>query len=279
MISLRENTCRYLRERCPLPVMGLMAVMLNTAPAMISNLPWVTAVRHGLSIFIGLIMLRMVDDLADLPVDRLKHPGRGLVTGEIQKELLRRVAMAGIVLLLLLNPDLVHIAGFVGIGIFYGAFYKFKKYIPIWWHPLMVNIIFMLIPVYAGGTMSRPFVYLAVFVWLGAVAHDFAHSAHDFNGGEQDPVGSLGRTASRRAALLGVSGFGIASVAGLIFWIDSGRPWGFLFTLALMCVVILRPAVRLVRQPDAQNAGLFYVRGFLFFLMPMAGLIVDQLLP
>jgi len=268
----------FMAERCPLPVMLPLAAMLYGAPALLRKPDWSVMVKGGLSTLSALVVLRAVDDLSDLAADRRCHPRRGLVNGRIQPAGLKKVAVLLCMLIAGLNfvpPGSIYVSIMLGA---YMVFYGLKERLSAVWQPFWVNLIFLAIPFYAAG-WSTAVVYLALFVWLAVVGHDFCHSVHARSEGFQ-----VGQTLSacwgpRKAALIGVGAYFVSAAAGAGFWISAGRP--LLFCLALttsaLGLAVLGPA--LIVNPCRARAQAFYVPGFLFFVLPLAGYIMDKLIP
>jgi hypothetical protein len=54
-------------------------------------------------------------------------------------------------------------------------------------------------------------------------------------------------------------------------------PWVFGLLLVITTAHLGFLGTRLIREPAYKNAKPFYVAGFTFFLLPLAGLIIDNL--
>jgi hypothetical protein len=65
-------------------------------------------------------------------------------------------------------------------------------------------------------------------------------------------------------------------VIGTLFWMVSGRPLLFISFLAVLFIYILVLSIRLLRLPVKARAEQFYLAGFVFFLLPLVGLLIDN---
>lgn len=266
----------FMAERCPLPVMLLLAAVLYGAPALLREPGWSKVLLGVLSTLCGLVTLRVVDDLSDLAEDRRCHPRRGLVSGRIAPSGLKKAAVLLLALELGLN---LTPPGSIYVGLLMGAYliyYGLKERLSVVWQPLGVNLIFAVLPFYAAG-WSVSVLFLALFIWLAVVGHDYCHSVHTLDEGCQGRRTPSTCWGPKGAAMAGVGAFVLSVTAGGGFWIVAGRPLFFALALAasLLGLLVLGPA--LIVNPCRARAQVFYVPGFLFFVLPLAGLIMDNL--
>ncbi len=267
----------FLAERCPLTVVLPLGAILYGAPALLAEHAGPDMLKGGVSTLCALVMLRAVDDLSDLDHDRRCHPGRGLVSGRIDPTGLKTAA----VLLGMLVTGLNFVPpGSIYVGILLGTylvFYGLKARLRAAWQPLWVNLIFAAVPFYAAG-WSASALLLALFVWLAVAGHDYCHSVHARTEGcgvRETPSSCWG---PRGAALAGVGAYLLSAAAGAGFWIAAGRPHLFSLALAASVVSLVVLGGALIIKPCRIRAQAFYVPGFLFFVLPLAGFIIDKLI-
>jgi hypothetical protein len=234
-------------------------VILFGGPASLSPPSLWTAALGWVSTFLGLLCLRIADDLASLENDKVAHPDRGLPSGRINAGNLRTFVAAGTIL-------------------FYILYFKsFKKRLPLIIRAPWSNAIFAVIPCYVGllsPNFVTPQVFLAGVVWLAAVAHEWAHNVH---GPDETGLGLAGYVqaiGSRQSAAVALALFAGAAFFACLAWLTMGRPWvfGMLFVMTSLHVGFL--GMRLIRQPEYKNAQPFYIVGFTFLLLPLAGLLL-----
>ncbi len=267
----------FMAERCPWPVLLGVAGALVLGPALASGRQAPAALAAAsASVALGLLLLRITDDLADLERDRRLAPRRGLPSGRIDPAALGRTLLPGLVLLVLLNPGPGLWAVLVGLG-WYAAYYRFRRRLPATLRPWLVNAVFPLAVLYGAGGASVASLWLAAFVGLAVVGHDYAHEvrAPAEEGHQQDSASA--RWGPGRAALAGILLYLAASAAGVGAWIALQRP--ALFGIALLAATGgLAPRLwALWRRPAAGSAGQLYVAGFVYFLLPLAILPLEPL--
>lgn len=267
----------YMAERCPWPVLLAVAVALVLGPALVLGRrgPAALAIATA-SVALGLLLLRIADDLADLERDRRLAPRRGLPSGRIDPTALGRTLWPGLVLLVLLNPGPGLWAVLAGLG-WYRAYYRFRRRLPATLRPWLVNAVFPLAVLYGAGGASVAGLWLAAFVGLAVVGHDYAHEVRA-PGEEGCRAGSpSARWGAGRTALAGIVLYLAASAAGAGAWIALERP--ALFGIALLAATGgLAPRLwALWRRPAAGSARRLYVAGFVYFLLPLAVLPLEPL--
>lgn len=272
----------FVKERFPLPVTLPLTLMLFAGPATLSR-PGLWEVIFGwASTFLALLCLRIADDLASLQSDQAAHPERSLPAGRIQTASLKAFLAAGLGALVLghLNsPAFPLVAGALA---FYLLFFKgLNERLPLPLRPLFSNVIFAVIPCYAGwvsGNFRPAQLFLAGFVWLAAVAHEWAHNVHGPGEAGLGPAGYVEALGARPSAAVALALFAGAAVFAGLAWLGMGRPrmFGVLLVITTAHLGIL--GTRLIREPVYKQAKPFYVAGFTFFLLPLAGLVLDGLL-
>ncbi len=271
----------FVKERFPLPVTLPLTFILFAGPASLSP-PGLSKTAAGwASTFLALLCLRMADDLASLATDRVRHPGRGLPAGRIRASRLRAFVAAGtgaVVLLQVGSPALFLILGGAA---FYLLYFRVRERLPVILRPFFSNAVFAVIPLYAGclgGNLKPAQVFLAAFVWLGAVAHEWAHNVHGPGEAGPGPAGYVQAIGSRPAAGVALALFALAAVFAWLAWRGTGKPLLFGVFLGLTSIHVAFLGIRLIREPARNQAKPFYVAGFTFFLLPLAGLLLDGFL-
>jgi hypothetical protein len=278
-----KNLTLFIKERFPLRVTLSITIILFGAPFSFMGRGVFKTFSGGLSVFLALFCLRMADDLSDLELDRHYHPERGLSSGLINPDHLKKIILIAIGMILLFNiwawRPLAMVTGVVLYYVFY--FKKLKRRFAIILRPFFSNLIFGIIPVYAfflSGSVIPGCGLLVCFIYIAAVAHEWSHSVHESEEGIPSIVNYSQVMGAGRSAIMGLILFGLSSLLGWLFWLKIGR--SVLFGLFLMgtSLHILLLGIRLIKNPTSRNARPFYIFGFTFFLLPLAGLLIEKLL-
>lgn len=273
---------QFTRERFPLKVVVPLSAVLFAAPGSLARIAVPEAAFGFFNTVLFLLLLRMQDDLSDMHVDRITHPERGLVSGRINPRNVRKGMLIGIGLILALNLSAHLFLPVFAMTLGYVIFYALKERIALPLHPILVNVLFFFIPLYAcfiaTGRVEWPYILLGLFIWTAVIAHDFAHSVHgpDESPAEVPTVSKI--LGPRGSAVTALCTFVVAGLIGCFFWNESGRPVLFIIFLAGTFLAILFLGIRLIRDPVVPKAKPFYIFGFVFFLLPLLGLIVDTYL-
>jgi len=222
---------QFVQERFSLRVTLPLTLILFAGPASL-NRPGPGVLLFGwAATFLALLCLRMADDLASLEADRAAHPERGLPAGRIRPVALKALVAAGSATLAVVHLNSQAFSLVAGAIIFYLLFYKFlRERLPLTLKPFFSNAVFAVLPCYAGlvsGGLLPAQLFLAAFVWLAAVAHEWAHNVHgpgEAGLGLAEYAVALGPRASAAAALALFAG---AGACGWLAWLKTGRPWAF----------------------------------------------------
>jgi 4-hydroxybenzoate polyprenyltransferase len=272
----------FVKERFPLPVTLPLTLILFAGPASLSPPGLWEAIFGWASTFLALLCLRIADDLASLQIDTVAHPERGLQSGRIKAASLKAFVAVSLGAMVLWQSTSQAFLLVVATITFYILFFKgFKERLPLLMRPFFSNVIFAVIPCYAGlvsGNLRISQLFLAGFVWLAAVAHEWAHNVHgsgEVGLGLADYVEAIG---GRPSAAVALALFASAAFFALLAWIRMAKPWVFGMLLVITTVHVGFLGVKLIKKPEYKNAKPFYVAGFTFFLLPLAGLIIDCLL-
>ncbi len=282
-MRLLNTLISFSRERFPARVTVPLAFILFGAPASVVRLDPYRYITGLITVFLGLLTLRIVDDIADIEKDAVTNPERGIVCGKIDVAKLKTACFTCTTLIAVLNISrpftiliiLVTAGSYV---IFYGIKYK----VPIMLHPLLVNMVFFIIPVYASSLKNfyriSTISLLSIFIWLGVIAHDYAHSVHGTDEGFAGIEGFSDCIGPKNSAILSTFLFACSAIAGIAFWYQSGAGPLFLITLCCTCALIGFRCMELIKDPKKATARRFYVAGFVFFLIPLSAIIAETII-
>ena len=282
-MSVFTNLSVFIRERFPLKVTLPLSAILCAAPLSFTPCRAAHVAVGCVSVFLALLCLRIADDLSSLEADRLTHPDRGLPSGRINATSLGHALCVLVALLLAVNSSSLHrVVLLLATTAFYGLFNANRQRIGVLPRPLFSNIVFAGIPLYVcylgRANPNLPHLLYGLFVWISAVAHEYAHNAHgpgEGVAGIKDYSAVLG---ARGTAIAATFGFAAAAVTGSLFWATCGQPPVFAVMLTATFIHIMYLGAKSIRHPVAANAQPFYICGFTFFLIPSIGLIVDCML-
>ncbi len=276
------NAWKFITERFPLKVTLPLVAILCLGPLSLVSFHFSDGLMLFASIFLGLLSLRMADDLASMAMDRLTHPNRGLPSARIDAAKLKRALILLVVLVVSINLVIGAWGATLMITSFYVLYFLLFKKLPVLYKPFFSNLIFCCIPLYIADAilhkLTLAHLLLGLFSYLSVVAHEYAHSVH----GGDDPPPKIATYATligaRPSAMLSLLLFSVAAIFGFIFWHASGRPLFFMISLMAVIIHIIYLEFRLIREPASRTARPFYIYGFTFFLIPYAGLVLDQVL-
>jgi|GEM_PF-2299054 len=267
---------RYSQERSPLMVISLIAIVLFGAGIQTASVTIGLFLKGWLSMAIFLFLIRLSDDLCDLPSDRITHPGRVLCSDDInlnQVNLAR--ATLAIFLLALQLPNmqaLMFLAVSLAICV---LFFQVKPKLPTLVHVGLLNSTLFIFPVYCAlllfETVGLGQLIFGLFFWSGGFAHDLAHSLVDEEKTKPEQIRAINRINQRFLAVLSLVLFITASGFGFLLYRIQYAGGLFLFVLIVCLLIILYLETQLIKHPDKSTARPFYVRGFLFFLLPALG--------
>jgi len=269
----------FAAERFPPWVTVPMAALLYAAPASLGRPGPLDAAKGALATFLGLLCLRIADDLEDLGHDRVFHPRRGLCSGRIDPARLRDANLALAAALVVLESSAPwRLAFFAGACAFYGAWYVYgKARVHAVARPFLSNLVFPLAVLHGAGPGAwRASVPLALYAWLVAVAHEFAHNVRSVEEDRCSGPGYARTLGTRGTAVLSAALFAAATLAVLLLWQILGRPRAFGVAIAAAGAGLGFFLARLLREPGARHAGALYRAGILFGLAPAVGLLLPR---
>jgi len=256
-----------------------MAALLYAAPASLGRPGPLDAAAGVLATFLGLLCLRIADDLEDLDHDRLFHPRRGLCCGRIDAARLRDANLwLGAALLVLESSSVWRLAFFLGACAFYSASYVlWRPRVHAVARPFFSNLIFPCVVLHGAGPFAwRTAVPLALYAWLVAVAHEFAHNVQSVEEDVSSGPGYARALGTRGTAVLSTALFTVAVAAAILLWTVLGWPRGYGVTLVAAVAGLGYFLARLLLQPGLRHARSLYRAGILFGLAPALGLLLPR---
>ena len=269
----------FAAERFPPWATAPMAALLYAAPASLGHPEPLEAVEGALATFLGLLCLRIADDLEDLGHDRVFHPRRGLCSGRIDPARLRDGNLALAAALVVLESGSVwRLTIFLGACAFYGAWYAAgKARVHAVARPFLSNLVFPCAVLHGAGPAAwRASVPLALYAWLVAVAHEFAHNVQSVEEDTDSGPGYARALGTRGTAVLSTALFAAATLAALLLWQVLGMPRGFGVVIAAAGAGLGYFLARLLREPGARHARALYRAGILFGLAPALALLLPR---
>lgn len=270
----------YAKERSPLAFTATLSLLLFAAGLKNFDVHPLLFLSGWLSMFIFLFMIRLSDDICDIPIDSITHPERALCSGLSPLKIMNRFRLLAIALFLALqlgHPGALLLSLFA--LLFFGLFFKLKPGLHPLVHTTLLNFSLCMFPVYSGlllyGEISRFHLLMGGFFWLGGLAHDYSHCLMDTRESAPETLNPINRIDQDFLAKLSLVLFLISGLLGFILAYSNGMPWGFLGCLILMLVLMIRLECKLIRHPSLETAKPFYIFGFLFFLVPVVGHLGD----
>jgi 4-hydroxybenzoate polyprenyltransferase len=256
-----------------------IAALLYAAPASLGQPAALEMAEGALATFLGLLCLRIADDLGDLERDRVLHPQRGLSSGRIDPAGLLDANLAlGTVLVALESTSTWRLAFSLGACAFYRAWFSgWRARVHSVARPFLSNLVFPCAVFHGAGPGAwRPAVLLALYAWLAAVAHEFAHNVRSPE--EEPPLGpgyarALG---AEGTAVLSLALFAMAALVAALLWLALGRPRSLGGALVAAATGAGYFLARLRRDPGPQPARSIYRAGIVFALVPALGLILRR---
>jgi 4-hydroxybenzoate polyprenyltransferase len=272
----------FIQERYPLKISLGISLILSIAPLWNTHIAWINHLRIWFIVFSILLILRIFDDISDIHLDRIIQPERGLSSEKINIRHLKGAVVGIGILVVILNTGWLPLSFLFIVAIFYLLFFKNKEKISIRYRFFLTNLIFFLIPFYtrlAGtGVFDRSTIWLGLFIGFSAIAHDIAHSIQDPTEIEQTALDLSDGIRPKVSAISAAGGYLLAAGSGAVFFISANHPTIFLLLLIMTGVQISYLSLKLILHPVSANARLFYVYGFTFFLIPLTGLIFDEMM-
>lgn len=277
-----SNTIAYSKERSPFLFVLVLSLLLFT--------PGVHSFPSFLTYFVGLIsmalflfLIRLSDDICDIPIDRVTHPERFLCGQHVSIKKLNQFRILAIFCLLLLQgfnlPALIFVCLTI---IIFGVFFLVKPSLPTLIHTALLNASLAVFPLYAGvyidNAISSYHLLTGLFFWVGGFAHDLSHSVQNTQGVHQEKLNPINRINQRYLARLSLVFFIIATAVGFYMYYTELVGIVFLAVLLIMFVAMLILEIRLIKNPNEGNAKPFYFFGFLYFLLPSFAHLLSNIL-
>ena len=256
-----------------------MALLLYAAPASLGRPGLLEAAEGVLATFLGLLCLRITDDLVDLEIDRTVHPWRGLSSGRIDPTRLRDANLfLGAVLVLVEARSPWRLAFLLGACTFYWGWYAtWKGRVLAVARPFFSNVVFPCAIFHGAGPGAwRAAVSLALYAWFVAVAHEFAHNVRSPEEEASRDPGYARALGARGTAVLGSALFALAGLAAACLWLVLGRPRTFGMALVAAAAGLGFFLARLLREPGPPRSRALYRAGIVFGLAPALGLLLRR---
>jgi len=275
----------FTAERAPIGVTLGLALALCAGPWALAGGDSPALLRSVAITFLGLVVLRIADDLHSLAHDRIASPARALPSGRIAPRALRAAAAVLLAVALLLGLPWASLA-FGLLASYYAGYYALASRLSVALRPPLVNAVFAAIPIVVGlvgGNAGPPSAsLLALFFWLSAVGHDYAHDVHavgEAPAGEESCSAALGPRRTAALGLLCYAGALVAAVCAARQAAAAGdQPALFVVSLVALFGYVAYLLARLVVRPSRAAARRLYVSGFACFAVPSLLLGLDRLL-
>ncbi len=276
------NTWKFISERFPFQVTLPMTAALSVGPLSLLPFNWTDGIFTFSMVFIGLLALRMADDLSSMDIDRLTHPTRGLPSGRIHAAKLKRALLIHVAAAIAISALGAFFIGTLLIIAYYSLYFALFKKIPLMIKPFLSNLIFCALPTYIAQIVSpefsSPHLLLGLFAYASVIAHEYAHNVHSVDPSPSEVKTYVDLLSPKGLAFLSALAFCLAALLGFTFWYTSGRPALFFIALCLTTIQIVYLQVKLISQPVSRRARPFYIYGFTFFLLPFIALALDKAL-
>lgn len=268
---------QYMRERSPIWLIVVLSFVLFFAGLPGPPVDKWAALQGWLSASLLLLLARLSDDMADVPIDQMTHPTRFLCQSGRGTLRQMRWGQWGLVALLVILqlPSVCTLLFILSAVAIYGSFFAFKHRFPIIAQTVVVNSTLALFPLYGElsltGQITRFGLLMGLFFWLGALAHEYSHSL--LEKGDEDPtqLNPINYLNQQYLAIGSMILFALsASVGVLLYGLHYTGPV-FLWVLLGCMVVTVYLEIPLIRKPSHATAKPFYWFGYAFFLLPALG--------
>ena len=270
----------YSKERSPLAFVAVLSLLLFSAGLVRSEIVLFNFVPGWLSMLLFLFLVRLSDDIADIPIDKLTHPDRALCCGRISLLRINLFRFIAVLLLLLIQWGSMGKTLFILVVVSsYSLFFWAKPKLPILLNVVLLNSSLAVFPIYSGlclyGDITLLHLGMGIFFWLGGLAHDFSHCILDKSALTEGPLNPINEIEPSILAWLSLLFFIAAALIGwaMVYFGIAGT--AFFVCLLLMTVIILGLETRLILAPSSSTAKPFYVMGFVFFLLPVLGNLIQ----
>lgn len=257
----------FIQERYVLKATMPLALLLSLGPLCLMNVSLLVAMALISWVFFVLLILRIADDITSIEEDKLSKPNRKLANGVVSYKLLQLnliwltliVAFIGVYLDIFWHTVVVMI-----FYVFYFLAIKPCKLLLL--DAYLINLIFFFLPLLAyfvnNGIDVFSVIIMAVFYWSSAVGHDYAHSVEN----------KTKNNFHWHASYLYIVSFCI----GIYLAIEFEFAVGFLTTLISLFFYICFLLIQLIKRPNEISAKPFYIMGYVYFLMPIVFLFVEN---
>ncbi|WP_428240146.1 UbiA family prenyltransferase [Gynuella sp.] len=276
----------YSRERCPPAILLVIAVTLS-----ISVLDDCDSVLSISALFISatlfLFLIRLSDDICDLPIDRVAHPERLLCRDQNNLRKLKQFRLLTIPLIFFITlptaKDTVLTAVFLlSVLLVCWLFFVYKPKLPTLVHTFLLNGSLTLPPLHSSllikGYIDTFAMYMAIYLWLGSFAHDLSHSLVDVRQTSIKKIKPLNRISQTGLAILSLVSFSACAATGVLMYEKKFAEPAFLILLLINFFIMFYLEFLLIKKPDHSTSKPFYIFGFVFFLSPVLAGIASKII-
>ena len=228
------------------------------------------------TMFVFLFLVRLSDDICDIPIDKITHPERALCSGNSVLKHANLFRVFSVIFMLSLQFMSARALALIGLVlIVYFIFFIIKPKLPVLLHTIILNSTLAIFPIYSSiilyEKISNFHLLLGVFFWLGGLAHDFSHSLIDTNKVTPQELNPINQIDQRLLAIFSLILFLIASTVGAVMAYLSFTGLAFSICLIITTIIIMALEAKLISNPSEEAAKPFYIMGFIYFLLPSLG--------
>ena len=263
----------YSKERSPIFFILLLSLVLFSSGSTQTTFTSLTFLIGWLSSSIFLFLIRLSDDICDIPIDRITHPERLLCQNTINfKEINSVRVILCLSLCLMQIPNMTSLLLTVVFLIVYFVFFRLKPKLSTLAHTSFLNFSLAFFPMYHDAlfyeNVTYSSIFLGIFFWLGGLAHDLSHSLIDVKNKRFETLNPINKINQRYLAFVSLVIYFTAFALGLLMHIKGLVGLYFMVTLIATFAIIIWLEIKLLQFPSEKTAKPFYTLGFVFFLAP-----------
>ncbi|AJQ97177.1 UbiA family prenyltransferase [Gynuella sunshinyii] len=272
----------YSKERCPSAILLVISVILSISvldgPDSVLS---ISALLISATLF--LFLIRLSDDICDLPIDRVAHPERLLCRDQTSLRKLKQFRLLTIPVIFFITlpaaeDTLLTAAFLLSVLLMCWLFFLYKPTMPTLVHTLLLNGSLAFFPLHSSllikGYINSFAMYMAMYFWFGSVAHDLSHSLVDIRQITIDKIKPLNRINQNYLAFSSLVFFSASTITGFLLYVLKMVEPAFFYLLLINFSIVLYLEYHLIKKPNQQTAAPFYVFGFIFFLTPVLAEII-----
>ncbi len=267
-----KEVLAYVKERCPILFLLALSLVLFSANLNFKALTLEAFLSGYLSAFGLLFLIRLSDDICDIPVDRITHPQRVLCQPNLSLRPFNILRLVTALVLLALQPTMTATVFIATVLLLGSLFFWLKPRLPTLIHVALLNTSLALFPLYADfltqNTITLQGTLIGVFFWFGGIAHDFSHSVQDTRHVDRSLLNPLNQINQRLLAKLALVFFVLTYAIGVVISTTFSLGVGFIVSLSILFCFCVYLNWKLILTPNEKLAKPFYVLGFALFLVP-----------